>query len=82
MVPDVFEIRLHCPMMGPLVGHEPEKLPAGVVIAMTAVVKTPVTGALSEYALLDKVVGGVAAAAITVRCSAGAAKETAGTAFL
>lgn len=82
MVPDVFEIGFHRPMMGPLVGHKNIQFPAGVVAAITAEVKMSVPGALPECALLYKVIGIVAAAAVTVGCSACTAKETAGTAFL
>ncbi len=79
---DVLEIGLHRPMMGPLVSHEIMKLFTRVVAAMTAEVKPPVAGALSECALFSPIVGPVAQAAVAVRCSAGAAKEAAGSAFL
>ena len=75
------EIGLHGPMMRPFIGHEVVQFLAGVIAAVTAKGKLPLSGTFSEWALSNPVIDAVTEAAITVRCPACTAIETAGTAF-
>ena len=68
-------------MMRPFISHEIMKFFAGVVAAVTAEIKTSVPGALSKFALFYPIIDIVAATTITVCCSTGAAKKTAGATF-
>ena len=70
---DVFQVGFHGPVVRPPIGHEIMERRAWIVTARTTGIDVLVCDASPEPASLDIVVRPVAAAAIAVRGSAGAA---------
>jgi len=71
--PDIFQVRFHGPVVRPFVIHEFMERRAWIFITKAAEIDMSICGALPEPASSDIFIRAVAAAAIAVRGSAGAA---------